>query len=117
VKLGNLLLPLLMAAALYWMFASSRRRQRDVQQVQSSVSAGAQVMTTAGLYATVVAVDGDKVTLETAPGQHSQWDKRAISKVLSAQAEQDDEFGEQDDEDEGDDDAAGTGSTAPQDRA
>lgn len=116
MKLGNLLLPLLMAAALYWMFASSRRRQREIQQVQSSVSAGAQVMTTAGLYATVVTVDGDKVTLETAPGQHSQWDKRAISKVLPAQAEQDDEFAE-DDEDEGGDDAAGAGSTAPQDRA
>jgi len=120
VKLGNLLLPLLLAAALYWMFTQSRRRQRDAQQVQSSVSPGVQVITTAGLYATVVQVDGDKVTLETAPGQHSQWDRRAISRVLPAETVAEPGVAD-DDEDDEDDGAAGTEptsqQTAPPDRA
>jgi preprotein translocase subunit YajC len=39
-------------------------------------------MTTAGLFATVVAVEDDAVVLEIAPGVTSRWNKAAISRVL-----------------------------------
>lgn len=90
----NLLLLALMAGLLFFMFSRTRRQQREMQQIQAGITVGAEVMTTAGLYATVVAIDDQVVTLETSPGQTSRWDRRAVAKVLpgsSAPAEDDDE--------------------------
>ena len=43
---------------------------------------GARVRTTAGMYATVVGVDGDDVILEVAPGVEVRYIKRAIMQVI-----------------------------------
>lgn len=59
-----------------------RNRQRKVMQQQNTVQPGARVRTTAGMYATVVAVDGDDVVLEIAPGVEARYLKRAIMEVL-----------------------------------
>jgi preprotein translocase subunit YajC len=59
-----------------------RNRQRKVMEQQRTVQPGARVRTTAGMYATVVAVDGDDVVLEVAPGVESRFMKRAIMEVL-----------------------------------
>jgi len=66
------------------MVTRSRRQQRELTDVQSRLEVGARIMTTAGLYATVVALDAESVTLETAPGQTSRWDRRAVARVLPA---------------------------------
>ena len=42
---------------------------------------GARVRTTAGMYATVVDVDGDDVILEVAPGVEVRYMKRAVMDV------------------------------------
>jgi preprotein translocase subunit YajC len=60
-----------------------RNRQKRVQQQQNNVLPGARVRTTAGMYATVVAVDGDDVVLEVAPDVEVRYMKRAIMEVLS----------------------------------
>jgi preprotein translocase subunit YajC len=60
-----------------------RNRQKRVQQQQNTVLPGARVRTTAGMYATVVAVDGDDVVLEVAPDVEVRYMKRAIMEVLS----------------------------------
>lgn len=60
-----------------------RNRQKKVAQQQNSVLPGARVRTTAGMYATVVAVDGDDVVLEVAPDVEVRYMKRAIMEVLS----------------------------------
>jgi preprotein translocase subunit YajC len=60
-----------------------RNRQRKVMEQQKTVQPGARVRTTAGLYATVVAVDGDDVVLEIAPGVEARYLKKAIMEVLS----------------------------------
>ena len=60
-----------------------RNRQKKVAQQQNSVLPGARVRTTAGMYATVVAVDGDNVVLEVAPDVEVRYMKRAIMEVLS----------------------------------
>ena len=44
---------------------------------------GARVRTTAGMYATVVDVDGDDVILEVAPGVEVRYMKRAVMDVVS----------------------------------
>jgi preprotein translocase subunit YajC len=59
-----------------------RRRQQAMQQ-QNSVQPGARVRTTAGMYATVIEVDGDDVVLEVAPGVEVRYMKRAIMDVVS----------------------------------
>jgi preprotein translocase YajC subunit len=60
-----------------------QRRRQQAQQKQSTVQPGAQVRTTAGMYATVVEVDGDDVVLEVAPGVEVRYMKRAIMDVVS----------------------------------
>jgi|SRR5580698_7133330 preprotein translocase subunit YajC len=61
-----------------------RRRQQQVQQQQKTVSPGATVRTTAGMYATVVDVDDNDVVLEVAPGVNVRYMKRAIMEVISS---------------------------------
>ena len=60
-----------------------RNRQKKVAQQQNTVRPGARVRTTAGMYATVVAVDGDDVILEVAPDIEVRYIKRAIMEVLT----------------------------------
>jgi preprotein translocase subunit YajC len=60
-----------------------RRRGRALREAQSHVTPGAVVMTGAGMFGTVVSVDGDQVMLETAPGQTSRWLRQAVVKVVT----------------------------------
>jgi preprotein translocase subunit YajC len=67
----------------FLMIRPQRRRQQQVAQQQNTVAPGARVRTTAGMYATVVAVDGDDVVLEVAPDVEVRYLKRAIMEVIS----------------------------------
>jgi preprotein translocase subunit YajC len=67
----------------FLMIRPQRRRQQAVAQQQNTVSPGARVRTTAGMYATVTAVDGDDVVLEVAPGVEVRYLKRAIMEVIA----------------------------------
>jgi preprotein translocase subunit YajC len=58
------------------------KRRRQVMEQQRQAQPGQRVRTTAGMYATVVAVEDDDVILEVAPGVHSRFVKRAIMEVL-----------------------------------
>jgi len=64
------------------MIRPQQRRRQQAQQQQSSVQPGARVRTTAGMYATVVDVDGDDVVLEVAPGVEVRYMRRAIMDVV-----------------------------------
>jgi preprotein translocase subunit YajC len=66
------------------MIRPQQRRRQQVMQQQNSVAPGARVRTTAGMYATVVDVDGDDVVLEVAPGVEVRYMKRAIMDVVSS---------------------------------
>jgi preprotein translocase subunit YajC len=59
----------------------ARNRQRKAMENRAQLVPGVEVTTTAGLLATVVAVDDDTVTLEVAPGVHSRYVKGAIARV------------------------------------
>src|SRR6516225_9966252 len=67
----------------FLMIRPQRRRQQQAVQQQKTVTPGARVRTTAGMYATVIAVDGDDVILEVAPGVEVRYMKRAIMEVVS----------------------------------
>ena len=64
------------------MIRPQRNRQRQAQQMQSQVMPGQRVRTTAGMYATVVSIEGDDVVLEVAPGVNVRYMRRAIMSVV-----------------------------------
>ena len=81
---STLILILVVVVAFYMlMIRPQRRRREQAQQKQNSVAPGARVRTTAGMYATVVDVDGDDVILEVAPGVEVRYMKRAVMDVVS----------------------------------
>src|SRR5487761_1242576 len=80
----TLILILVVVVAFYMLMIRPRqRRQQQAQQKQNTMRPGARVRTTAGMYATVVDVDGDDVVLEVAPGVEVRYMKRAIMDVVS----------------------------------
>jgi preprotein translocase subunit YajC len=77
-----LIIVVLIVVMWFVMIRPQRNRQRKIMEQQRGVVPGQRVRTTAGMYATVVDVDGDDVILEVAPGVHSRFIKRAIMEVL-----------------------------------
>jgi preprotein translocase subunit YajC len=64
------------------MIRPQRRRQQQAMQTQRNVEPGVRVRTTAGMYATVVAVEDQDVILEVAPGVEARFMRRAIMDVV-----------------------------------
>ena len=85
-----ILIVLVFVGFYFLMIRPQRRRQQQVQQQQRTVPPGAQVRTTAGMYATVVEVDGNDVVLEVAPGMEVRYLKRAVMEVITPGDEDDD---------------------------
>ena len=81
---STLILILIVVVAFYFlMIRPQQRRKQQAAQKSNNVEPGARVRTTAGMYATVVDVDGDDVILEVAPGVEVRYMKRAIMEVVS----------------------------------
>ena len=78
-----ILIVLVFVGFYFLMIRPQRRRQQQTAQQQNTVNPGARVRTTAGMYATVTAVDGDDVVLELAPGIEVRFLKRAIMEVIT----------------------------------
>lgn len=83
---ANLIFPVLLIGLLALLFFSQRRRSRAVQDVQRQLRPGMNVMTTAGLYAEVQAVEDDQVHLEIAPGVVCRFARAAVARVLDPPA-------------------------------
>lgn len=80
-------LVLLVALFYFLIIRPARVRQRQALQVQSQVRPGIEVMTSAGLFATVQAVEDDVVVLEVAPGVTNRYARQAIARVLTPEPE------------------------------
>jgi preprotein translocase subunit YajC len=87
---------IIIGAMYFLVMRPGRRRQQKTQQQQNAVQPGARVRTTAGMYATVVAVDGDDVVLEVAPDIEVRYMKRAIMEVLGDTGTAEEETAEDD---------------------
>jgi preprotein translocase YajC subunit len=104
---STLILILIVVVAFYFlMIRPQQRRKQQAAQKQGSVSPGATVRTTAGMYATVVDVDGDDVILEIAPGVEVRYMKRAIMEVVTAGDEPVEDAYEASDDEAADDEIA-----------
>lgn len=83
------LLPLVAIAAVFWflIIRPSLVRRREQAAVLSSLAPGQQVMTTAGVFGTIVAIEGDRVSLQVAPGVVIELLALAVAKVVPADTE------------------------------
>jgi preprotein translocase subunit YajC len=93
---GGWLFPMLMLAGLFAIFyfllvRPNRRRRQVMEQMQSQLSVGDEVMTGGGLYATVAELDEKSVILETSEGVYSRYARAAIVEVVSSVASEDTE--------------------------
>jgi preprotein translocase subunit YajC len=105
------LVPFLLIAVVGYLLLvrPARARQRAALQNRGNLEPGVEVTTTAGMIATVVAVDDDGiVTLEIAPGVHARFVRAAIGRVHTP-PEPEPEPGAADEADPSDDAPAGTG--------
>lgn len=81
--LGSLIILLPLLLAFYFVaIRPGRRRMQAMEEVRRSLSPGREVVTTAGLFATVTEVGDDTVTLEIAPGVAAKFAKGAVMKVV-----------------------------------
>lgn len=83
--LGGLIILLPLLLLFYFMgIRPGRKRMQQMQQTQSALEPGREVVTTAGLYGTVVAIDDaeSSITLEIAPGVRAKFDRRAVMKIV-----------------------------------
>lgn len=83
--LGTLVVLLPLLLLFYFLgIRPGRKRMQQMQQVQQGLAPGREVVTTAGLYGTVAAIDeasGD-ITLEIAPGVRARFDRRAVMRIV-----------------------------------
>ncbi|NRQ32048.1 preprotein translocase subunit YajC [Nonomuraea sp. NN258] len=83
-QLGSILPLILLVVVFYFLLIRpQRKRQQEAVKMQNSLAPGARVMTTTGLFGTVVAVDNEDVILEVAPGIETRWVKAAIGRVVT----------------------------------
>ena len=94
------LAPLLLMGAVgyFLLIRPQQRRSRAQQALQRSIEEGDDVLTTAGIYATVIEIDEDlgTVVLEIAPGTRVKVVRGAIAQRIT-----EDEYDEDEDEGEG----------------
>jgi preprotein translocase subunit YajC len=110
MSFSSLLLPLIIVLFAIPLFMGTRKQKRAAaaqQNLQNSLSYGDRVMTTSGLYGTVVSTSDESIDLEIAPGVVTSWLRAAVREKVadSAVGEPEDSF-DADDEDYTADDAA-----------
>jgi preprotein translocase subunit YajC len=80
------LLPLVLLGGMLVLLVSRNRAHRRQQlELQASLAPGQEVMTTAGLYGRLSAVEESVVVLEIAPGVHCRYARAAIARVLAGE--------------------------------
>ena len=115
-----LIIMLLVIGGMLLITNRSRKAQRQATEFRSQLVIGDDVMTSSGLFGTVVDVDGDVITLESPSGARTDWLRAAIAKLESppfASTQDEDSFDEEDaledDEDAGDSAPDGPEDAAP----
>lgn len=97
------------AAGYFLMVRPAQRRAKAQQETMNSLEPGARVMTTAGMFGTIVHMGTKQAIIEIAPGVEMTILKQAIAKVVPAADEEfeyDDSEAETPSEPARDDDAA-----------
>jgi preprotein translocase subunit YajC len=73
------------------MIRPQRQRQREHQSMVDQAGVGEDVLTTGGIYGTVVQAEGDDLVVEIADGVEVHMTRRGIAAVLPPEDEEDEE--------------------------
>ena len=97
---GFLILMIGLGAVMFFMMRSQRKRTQAHQDVQRGAEVGDEVLTTAGIFGTIVDEDEDEgtVMLEIAPGITIKMLRAGISRRLTDDGYDEDEIDEDTDE-------------------
>ncbi|MDF0529149.1 preprotein translocase subunit YajC [Tsukamurella sp. 8F] len=79
------LMPILLIVLVGFMVFSFRKQKKQVNEqtaMQESLQPGTRVMTSSGMYGTIVGLGEDTIDLEIAPGLVTTWVRRAVLKVI-----------------------------------
>lgn len=76
--------PLLLIVLAFWFLVirPARKRQQDMNKIQSSVATGSEVMLGSGIYGRVVTVGDDTLELEVSPGTRLKVARQAVVRVV-----------------------------------
>ena len=86
MNFSTLLLPLIIVLFAVPLFMGTRKQKRAVakqQEMQNSLSYGDRVMTTSGLYGTVVTSTDTSIDIEIAPGIVTSWLRAAVREKVA----------------------------------
>lgn len=86
MNFSTLLLPLIIVLFAVPLFMGTRKQKRAAaqqQEMQNSLSYGDRVMTTSGLYGTVVASTDNSIDIEIAPGVVTSWLRAAVREKVA----------------------------------
>jgi preprotein translocase subunit YajC len=97
-----LIILLLGVGALFLMSNRTRKQQKEAAAFRANLTTGQEVMTGSGMFGTVVDVEDEVITLETAPGVTSRWLRPAIAKLVDPPVDEDEDLEDEDDLDDDD---------------
>ena len=83
------LLPLIAIALVFWLFIirPASRRNKETARMQAGVNVGDTVMTTSGIFGTVVGLTDDRIRIEIAEGVVIEAVRGAVGQVVPAGAD------------------------------
>ncbi len=101
------LIILILAMGAIWVafIRPQKRKQQAQREMLNQVEPGAEVLTAAGLYGTVVEVDGDEIKVEIADGVVVKIARRAIGAVIPPEVEEEEDDAPEVEADEPEDEA------------
>jgi preprotein translocase subunit YajC len=79
-----ILMALIFVAMYFLMIRPQRKRMREAQELQRSMEEGDEVITNAGVYGFITAIDGDVIWLEIAENVEIRVARAAIARVIQA---------------------------------
>ncbi len=82
----------LLAIVIIYMFRNSRKRRRDMEELQEKMVPGAEVMTQTGIFGTLVSIDDEtnQAIIETTPGTKLRVHRQVLARVVEPEVPADD---------------------------
>jgi len=84
----TLMMVAVLALMVVFMIRNSRKQKADREALVSKVVKGANVMTTSGIFGTIVSIDVDEnqIVLETTPGTKLRIHRQAVTSIVEKSA-------------------------------
>ena len=82
----------LLAVVIIFLFRNSRKRRRDMEELQDKMVPGAEVMTQTGIFGTLISIDEEtnQAIIETTPGTKLRVHRQVLARVVEPEVPADD---------------------------